>query len=103
MGWDGKGGRRGARTHDAPHASDEAAHPGGEGPAGQQHSIRPGPVRGTGGRSVPRRRRPAGDATNPSPTRAGPPTARGEAGREESEWDSAVDAGVGLGLGGGFS
>jgi len=57
-GWDGKGGRRGARAHDAPHASDEAAHPGGEGPAAQQHSIRPGPVRGTGG-PVPRRRRPA--------------------------------------------
>ena len=37
-----------------------------------------------------------GDATNPSPPA---PTARGEAGSEESEWDSAVDVGVGLGLG----
>jgi hypothetical protein len=49
----------------APHASDEAAHPGGEGPAAQQHSIR------------------AVVAANPS----APAAAGGEG--EEPEWESA--------------
>jgi hypothetical protein len=66
-------GRAAGRRHDAPHASDEAAHPGGEGPAAQQHSIR-ARCAGAGAASEGE----AGGEANPSPPA---PRARGETGR----------------------
>jgi hypothetical protein len=69
--------RRGEGLAHAPHANDEAAHPGGEGPAAQQH-------RGVRRRGEPWR-----------------PGGGGGRGRREAEpeWESAV--GVGGGIGGG--
>ena len=93
-GRDGKGGGGGAHARRTP-CKRRGGAPRWRGTCSSaaQHPAGPGTRHGGVGAAS---EEAGGDATNPSPPA---PTARGEAGREESEWDSAVDAGVGLGLG----